>query len=120
MYQLWHMSRVQEWQQTGRKGIWLKVPISHAQLVPVATQHGFYFHHAEPEYVMLARWLPDTENKLPSNASHQVHTLVCHVRCCPNQHIPATCCNLAASCNPILLVQKYLRWVAGRRGRICV
>jgi ADP-ribose pyrophosphatase YjhB (NUDIX family) len=63
---------LQEWQQTGRKGIWLKVPITHAQLVPVATQHGFYFHHAEPEYVMLARWLPDTENKLPSNASHQV------------------------------------------------
>jgi Nudix hydrolase domain len=72
MHQLWHISWPQEWQQTGRKGIWLKVPITHAQLVPVATQHGFYFHHAEPEYVMLARWLPDTENKLPCNASHQV------------------------------------------------
>ena len=40
--------------------------------MPVATQQGFYFHHAERDYVMLAQWLPDTEDKLPANASHQV------------------------------------------------
>lgn len=29
-----------------RKGIWLKLPLKHAQLVPVATSWGFYPHHA--------------------------------------------------------------------------
>jgi hypothetical protein len=34
---------------------------------------GFGFHHAEPTYVMLTRWLPtEEENLLPPNASHQV------------------------------------------------
>lgn len=40
-----------------------------------AVEAGFVFHHAEPDYVMLTRWLPATENKLPHNASHQVGPL---------------------------------------------
>lgn len=31
---------VQEWRQTERKGVWLRVPIQQAHLVPVATQQG--------------------------------------------------------------------------------
>lgn len=63
---------LQEWRTDARKGIWLKVPLPLAQLVPVATQQGFVFHHAERDYVMLTQWLPDSEDKLPTNASHQV------------------------------------------------
>ena len=36
-------------------------------------QEGFRYHHAEPEYVMLTKWLPkDEPNSLPANASHRV------------------------------------------------
>ena len=60
------------WRGEGVRGVWVKVPRERAHLVGHAVDAGFEFHHAEPEYVMLTRWLPDSENKLPPNASHQV------------------------------------------------
>ena len=50
----------------------MKIPLSHAALVPVAASQGFEYHHAEPGYVMMTRWLSSSANKLPANASHQV------------------------------------------------
>lgn len=51
----------------------LKIPKELAALVPEAANQRFDFHHAEREYVMMARWLPeDLPNTLPDNASHQV------------------------------------------------
>ena len=35
-------------------------------------QEGFYFHHAEPKYLMLVHWIPETANTLPANATHRV------------------------------------------------
>ena len=35
-------------------------------------QAGFGYHHAEPTYLMLTKWLPEGLCTLPSNASHQV------------------------------------------------
>jgi len=78
----------QDWQTSGKKGIWITVPAEKSQLIPVAVQHGFTFHHAEKGYVMLTRWLPTTEDTLPPNASHQVcqpRTVVavlCWCKCC--------------------------------------
>ncbi|KAI7844105.1 hypothetical protein COHA_002245 [Chlorella ohadii] len=60
------------WQEHGYRGIWLKVPASRAHFVGHAVDRGFEFHHAEKDYLMLTRWLPASENKLPPNASHQV------------------------------------------------
>ena len=61
------------WRQQGRRGVWLKLPLSTADLVPAAAAAGFVFHHAEPDYVMMTQWLPNNEeNKLPPSASHQV------------------------------------------------
>ncbi|EFN58169.1 hypothetical protein CHLNCDRAFT_11561, partial [Chlorella variabilis] len=60
------------WQQKGYRGIWLKMPAAKAHVIGHAVDRGFEFHHAEKEYVMLTRWLPSSENKLPPNASHQV------------------------------------------------
>ncbi len=65
---------MQVWQEQERKGIWIKVPISKVGLVEVAVRKGFVFHHAEPDYVQITRWLPATDSKLPANASHQVHS----------------------------------------------
>ena len=48
------------------------MPIGKAALIEPAVRQGFTFHHAEPDYVQLARWLPATPSKLPANASHQV------------------------------------------------
>lgn len=67
-----HIVFPQDWQKSGKKGIWITVPADKSQLIPVAVQHGFTFHHAEKGYVMLTRWLPTTEDTLPPNASHQV------------------------------------------------
>ncbi|XP_051135549.1 nudix hydrolase 2-like isoform X2 [Andrographis paniculata] len=60
------------WQQQGKRGIWIKIPIELVNLVEPAVKEGFYFHHAEPKYLMLVHWLPDTANTLPANASHRV------------------------------------------------
>ena len=63
---------LEEWRANGTRGVWLKLPIEQAQLVSVATSHGFIYHHAEADYVMLTRWLPDCPSPLPHNASSQV------------------------------------------------
>ncbi|KAL7142880.1 hypothetical protein ABFS83_08G154400 [Erythranthe nasuta] len=60
------------WRQLGKKGIWIKIPIELVNLVELTVKEGFYFHHAEPKYLMLVNWLPSTANTLPANASHRV------------------------------------------------
>ena len=40
-------SAMQVWEASGRRGLWLKIPIHKADLVPLAVAAGFYFHHAE-------------------------------------------------------------------------
>ncbi|KAI5671263.1 hypothetical protein M9H77_11627 [Catharanthus roseus] len=63
---------ISQWMQQGKKGIWIKLPIELVNLVEPAVKEGFYFHHAEPKYLMLVHWLPSTINALPANASHRV------------------------------------------------
>ena len=63
---------VEGWLASRRRGVWLKIPIEKSGLIEVAVDRGFIFHHAEPEYVMLTRWLPDGPSQLPANASTQV------------------------------------------------
>ncbi len=83
-----HIVYLQDWQKSGKKGIWITVPAEKSQLIPVAVRHGFTFHHAEKGYVMLTRWLPTTEDTLPPNASHQVCqgrsviAILCWRKCC--------------------------------------
>ncbi|KAG9151159.1 hypothetical protein Leryth_002730 [Lithospermum erythrorhizon] len=60
------------WKIKGKKGVWLKIPLQKSELVPVAVQEGFQYHHAEKTYVMMIYWLPEGPCLLPSNASHQV------------------------------------------------
>ncbi|KAL6330557.1 hypothetical protein AAG906_040488 [Vitis piasezkii] len=56
----------------GTKGVWIKLPIQHANLVEAAVKEGFWYHHAEPDYLMLVLWIPKTAHTLPANASHRV------------------------------------------------
>jgi hypothetical protein len=67
------------WAGQGKRGVWLKVPLAAVQLVAPAVQRaGFTPHHAEPDYIMLTRWLPEhTSSSLPPSASHQVRGYNC-------------------------------------------
>ncbi|KAK4761600.1 hypothetical protein SAY87_029484 [Trapa incisa] len=60
------------WKSTGKKGVWLKLPVELADFVPIAVKEGFEYHHAERGYVMLTYWIPEVPSLLPANASHQV------------------------------------------------
>ncbi|KAL6197804.1 hypothetical protein ACLB2K_027598 [Fragaria x ananassa] len=35
-------------------------------------ENGFWYHHAEPAYLMLVNWIPPSPHTLPANASHRV------------------------------------------------
>ncbi|CAK9167197.1 unnamed protein product [Ilex paraguariensis] len=63
---------ISQWRQQGKKGIWIKLPIEHVNLVEPAVKEGFWYHHAEPSYLMLVYWIPETPHTIPANASHRV------------------------------------------------
>ncbi|XP_019711282.1 nudix hydrolase 2 isoform X2 [Elaeis guineensis] len=60
------------WRKQGIKGVWIKLPINLSNLVQPAVEEGFWYHHAEPSYLMLVYWIPDTKHTIPANASHRV------------------------------------------------
>ncbi|KAI8552195.1 hypothetical protein RHMOL_Rhmol06G0247100 [Rhododendron molle] len=60
------------WIQQGKKGIWIKLAIESVNLVEAAVKEGFRYHHAEPSYLMLVKWIAETADTLPANASHRV------------------------------------------------
>ncbi|KAF8388890.1 hypothetical protein HHK36_025571 [Tetracentron sinense] len=60
------------WKLKGKRGIWLKILQEQADLVPIAIQEGFNYHHAEPGYVMLTYWIPNEPCLLPDSPSHQI------------------------------------------------
>ncbi|KAJ8637104.1 hypothetical protein MRB53_011371 [Persea americana] len=63
---------ISHWRQQGKKGVWIKLPIELVHLVQAAVEEGFWYHHAEPKYLMLLYWIPDTVHTLPINATHRV------------------------------------------------
>jgi len=60
------------WIQQGKKGIWIKLAIELVNLVEAAVKQGFRYHHAESSYLMLVKWIGETADTLPANASHRV------------------------------------------------
>ncbi|KAF3796613.1 Nucleoside diphosphate-linked moiety X motif 6 [Nymphaea thermarum] len=60
------------WKQQGKKGVWLNIKLKFAELVPVAVQEGFWYHHAEPTHLMLVNWLLSTPHTLPIYATHRL------------------------------------------------
>lgn len=58
------------WKSEGKRGIWLNIPIEQAELIPIAVQEGFIYHHATTNKLVLTQWLAqDEENKLPNYAT---------------------------------------------------
>ncbi|KAI9178471.1 hypothetical protein LWI28_026873 [Acer negundo] len=60
------------WIQQKKRGVWIKLPIEFSNLVEPAVKEGFRYHHAESDYLMLVKWIPETFDTLPANASHRV------------------------------------------------
>ncbi|GAB4826458.1 hypothetical protein Ancab_033353 [Ancistrocladus abbreviatus] len=65
-------SSICHWKRLGKKGVWIKLPIELANLVEAAVNEGFHYHHAEPKYLMLVRWISESTSTLPANATHRV------------------------------------------------
>ncbi|XP_057433450.1 nudix hydrolase 10-like isoform X2 [Lotus japonicus] len=65
-------SSLSQWKQQGKDGVWIKLPIELVNLVETAVKEGFWYHHAEPSYVMLVYWIPKIGCTIPPNASHCV------------------------------------------------
>ncbi len=59
------------WRESGYRLVWLEVPIEKSQLVPVAVERGFAFHHCDEEYLMLTCRLED-DAFVPAHASHYI------------------------------------------------
>ncbi|XP_019872061.1 uncharacterized protein LOC109600357 isoform X2 [Aethina tumida] len=61
------------WRKEGKRGIWFKVNLAQSDWVPVLAKHGFKFHHAKEDYVMMYNWLPTNE---VCNIPHYAHTMI--------------------------------------------
>ncbi|XP_025667726.1 nudix hydrolase 2 isoform X3 [Arachis hypogaea] len=68
----WLQASISNWSQQGKKGVWIKLPIKHSNLVDTAVKAGFRYHHAEPDHLMLVYWIPHSPDTIPQNASHRV------------------------------------------------
>ncbi|CAL1353913.1 unnamed protein product [Linum trigynum] len=66
------VASMSHWKKQGKKGVWIKLPIAVTNLVEPAVKEGFKYHHAEPDYIMLVHWIPETPSTIPANASHRV------------------------------------------------
>lgn len=53
------------WKAAGKRGIWIAVPKSRTELMPVAIDQGFDLHHTEPDRIVLNSWIHDSDNMLP-------------------------------------------------------
>lgn len=59
-----------KWQGSGIRGFWVKIALEHAHLTAVFAKYGLDFHHAQPGYVMMCRWLPtDEASMIPEYAN---------------------------------------------------
>ncbi|KAL1556178.1 nudix (nucleoside diphosphate linked moiety X)-type motif 2 [Salvia divinorum] len=65
-------SSLSQWKLQGKKGVWIKLPIKLVILVEAAVKQGFVYHHAEPHYLMLVKWIHETPSTIPANATHRL------------------------------------------------
>ena len=60
------------WHADGTPAVWVKVPVAAAAAVPAVAAQGFVLHHVEGDVIMMQKWLPATESKIPPYATHKV------------------------------------------------
>lgn len=67
------IASLEEWTKERKRTIWFRVHLAHTDWVPILTKHGFIFHHAKEQFVMLYRWLPIDEK---CNVPKYAHTIL--------------------------------------------
>lgn len=61
------------WRDEGIRTVWFKVELIHADWVPILVKHGFVYHHAQSDFVMMAQWLVVNEaNNIPRYAHNMI------------------------------------------------
>ncbi|KAI4389703.1 hypothetical protein MLD38_001902 [Melastoma candidum] len=61
------------WKRQGKNGVWIRFSRGLENLHEVAAREGFENHHAQPDYLMMAFWIPKTTPcTLPGSATHRV------------------------------------------------
>ena len=64
---------MEEWNKIRPSAIWIKVPLTHSHLIPVAAGVGFKYHHAEGDSATMCQWMQkDVPSMLPQFATHQI------------------------------------------------
>ncbi|EGG20163.1 hypothetical protein DFA_07283 [Cavenderia fasciculata] len=61
---------IEYWVENKRRGVWIKIPESKSEFIPIVVRQGFSFHHCQSDYIMLTKWLPQDKNRLPDYTSH--------------------------------------------------
>jgi len=61
------------WKKEGKRGIWLHIPTSCSDVVPICAELGFEFQYATSGLLVMTNWLPEEcESRLPFGPTHQV------------------------------------------------
>ncbi|XP_076434944.1 nucleoside diphosphate-linked moiety X motif 6-like [Babylonia areolata] len=64
---------ISEWKKAGKRGLWVKIHLNQTSLIPLLTEMGFDFHHAQPGYVKMTMWLCDhLPSHLPEYANQYI------------------------------------------------
>ena len=63
---------IEEWEQMSVKAVWVRVHVSHSEMVKVLhDEMMFTVHHAKEDYIMMVRWMmKDRESNLPVYNTH--------------------------------------------------
>ena len=59
------------WKKENYRLVWLEIPVTKSELIPVAVQKGFTFHHSGEDYLMLTLRLEEGAF-IPAYASHYI------------------------------------------------
>ncbi|ROT84025.1 uncharacterized protein [Penaeus vannamei] len=61
------------WAKEKIRGVWFRVHLQNAEWVPILAKHGFTYHHAQPQFVMMVKWLAVNE---PNNIPRYAHNVI--------------------------------------------
>src|ERR1043165_8546253 len=62
---------LEHWRAEAKRLVWLDVPLERAQLIPVATEQGFIFHHTDEDKLTLTCRLVEGAF-IPGHATHYI------------------------------------------------
>ena len=71
-FEEWLKNSLIQWQHEGKRAVWLTLLIQHSELIPIAVQLGFIYHHTKTRKLVMTKWLSQEKYALPSYATRTV------------------------------------------------